>query len=54
MLSQPGTTTLPIAIYRLIGSYKFYGACALGTILMFICLIAFLAIDHLDGFGDSL
>lgn len=54
MLSQPGTTTLPIAIYRLIGSYKFYGACALGSILMLICLIAFLAIDHFDGFGDSL
>lgn len=52
MLSQPGTTTLPIAIYRLIGSYKFFGACALGTILMFICLIAFLTIDRFDGFGD--
>ncbi len=52
MLSQPGTTTLPIAIYRLIGSYKFFGACALGTILMFICLIAFLAIDRFDGFGE--
>nr|WP_246433822.1 iron ABC transporter permease [Spirochaeta isovalerica] len=54
MLSQPGTTTLPIAIYRLIGSYKFYGACALGSILMFICLIAFLAIDYFDGFGDTI
>lgn len=51
MLSRPGTTTLPIAIYRLIGSYKFFGACALGSILMFICLIAFLAIDRFDGFG---
>lgn len=54
MLSRQGTTTLPIAIYSLIGAYKFNGACALGTILMFICLIAFLAIDHFDGFGDSL
>jgi len=52
MLSQPGTATLPISIYRLIGSYKFFGACALGTILMFICLIAFLTIDRFDGFGD--
>jgi thiamine transport system permease protein len=52
MLSQPGTSTLPISIYRLIGSYKFFGACALGTILMFICLIAFLTIDRFDGFGD--
>lgn len=52
MLSRPGTTTLPIAIYRLIGSYKFFGACALGTILMFICLIAFLTIDRFDGFGE--
>jgi thiamine transport system permease protein len=52
MLSQPGTTTLPISIYRLIGSYKFFGACALGTILMFICLLAFLAIDKFDGFGE--
>ncbi|MBN2658702.1 MAG: iron ABC transporter permease [Spirochaetales bacterium] len=54
MLSQPGTTTLPIAIYRLIGSYKFYGACALGSILMLICLLAFMAIDYFDGFGDTL
>ncbi|MBI9100133.1 MAG: iron ABC transporter permease [Spirochaetaceae bacterium] len=52
MLSRPGTTTLPIAIYQLIGSYKFFGACALGSILMFICLIAFLAIDKFDGFGE--
>lgn len=52
MLSRPGTATLPISIYRLIGSYKFFGACALGTILMFICLIAFLTIDRFDGFGD--
>lgn len=52
MLSQPGTTTLPISIYRLIGSYKFFGACALGTILMFICLLAFLAIDRFEGFGE--
>lgn len=53
ILSQPGTTTLPIAIYRLIGSYKFYGACALGSILMIICLLAFLAIDRFDGFGAT-
>jgi len=52
MLSQPGTTTLPISIYRLIGSYKFFGACALGTILMFICLLAFITIDRFDGFGE--
>ena len=52
MLSQPGTATLPISIYRLIGSYKFFGACALGTVLMFICLIAFMAIDKFDGFGE--
>ncbi|MDA3808979.1 MAG: iron ABC transporter permease [Spirochaetaceae bacterium] len=52
MLAQPGTTTLPISIYRLISSYKFYGACALGTILMLICLLAFLAIEKFDGFGD--
>ena len=52
MLSRPGTTTLPISIYRLIGSYQFYGACALGTILMLICLLAFIAIDKFDGFGE--
>ncbi|MFP4180073.1 MAG: ABC transporter permease [Spirochaetaceae bacterium] len=39
------TTTIPVAIYRLIGSYNFFGACALGTILILVSLGAFLLLD---------
>ena len=39
------TTTIPLAIYRLIGSYNFYGACALGTILVLVSLGVFFLFD---------
>ncbi len=39
------TTTIPIAIYRLIGSYNFFGACALGTILVLVSLGEFFIFD---------
>ncbi|UCB47471.1 MAG: iron ABC transporter permease [Spirochaetota bacterium] len=52
MLYNPRLTTLPIAIYRLIASYNFFAACALGTILMLICFLVFLIIDKL-GFEVS-
>ncbi|HEB29432.1 MAG TPA: iron ABC transporter permease [Spirochaetes bacterium] len=47
MLYNPNLTTLPVAIYRLISSYNFFGACALSTILMLICFLIFLLIDKL-------
>jgi thiamine transport system permease protein len=47
MLSPPGVLTMPLAVYRLIGSYNFAGACAMGTVLMLACFLAFLAIETL-------
>ena len=38
--------TVPIAIYRLIGSYNFFAACAMGTILIAVALATFLLIDR--------
>jgi ABC-type transport system involved in cytochrome bd biosynthesis fused ATPase/permease subunit len=32
-------------MYRLIGSYNFQGACALGTILIAVCAIVFIAVN---------
>ncbi|MCK5568949.1 MAG: iron ABC transporter permease, partial [Spirochaetes bacterium] len=52
MLYNPNLTTLPVAIYRLISSYNYFGACALGTILMVICFLVFLLIDKI-GFEVS-
>jgi len=46
MLVNPELITIPVAIYRLISSYNFIGACAMGTILMLLCFFAFLAIDR--------
>jgi thiamine transport system permease protein len=47
MLYSPGLTTMPIAIYRLIASYNYFAACALGTVLMGICFLVFLVIDKM-------
>lgn len=47
LILAPGSfTTLPIAIYRLIGAYNFHGACALGTLLIIICAAAFYILDR--------
>ena len=35
-------TTVPLQIYRLVGSYNYQGACALGTVLIALCFLAFL------------
>lgn len=48
MLAPSGFVTIPLAIYQLIGSYNFYGACALGSILLFVCLISFRLMDKVD------
>ncbi len=47
MLATPQLTTMPIAVYRLIGSYNFVGASAMGTLLILLCFLAFLVIDRL-------
>jgi len=49
ILTDGGTPTIPIMIYRLISSYQFFGACALGTVLMIICGSAFYLIDRYGG-----
>lgn len=41
--------TIPIAIYRLTSSYNFYGACAMGTVLMVFCTATFLLIEGRNG-----
>ncbi|MGL1891872.1 MAG: iron ABC transporter permease [Spirochaetaceae bacterium] len=48
MLAPQEFVTIPLAIYQLIGSYNFYGACALGSILLFLCLISFRFIDNFE------
>ncbi|MCF7946572.1 MAG: iron ABC transporter permease [Spirochaetia bacterium] len=45
ILSNSQVETIPITMYRLIGSYNFYGACALGTILMVSSLGIFYFFD---------
>ncbi len=48
LLSDAKVTTIPILLYRLIGSYNFFGACALGTLLMAICLLLFAATNSIQ------
>jgi len=42
-LADSRLTTIPLVMYRLINSYNYQGACALGTILILVCTIAFIA-----------
>ena len=49
MLYDPGVVTIPVLIYRLISSYNFIGACAMGSVLMAFCFLAFLVIDRVGG-----
>jgi len=49
MLYNPRLITMPVAIYRLISSYNFYGACALGSVLIAVTLLSFLIIDKWSG-----
>lgn len=48
MLAPPGFVTIPLAIYQLIGSYNYYGACALGSILLVVSLLSFRVMDGID------
>lgn len=47
VLADASIVTVPIIMYRLIGSYNFAGACALGTILIACCAIVFLTTESL-------
>jgi thiamine transport system permease protein len=49
MLYNEKLVTIPVMIYRLIGSYNFIGACAMGSVLMLFCFLAFLIIDRAGG-----
>jgi thiamine transport system permease protein len=49
MLYNERLITIPVMIYRLIGSYNFIGACAMGSVLMGFCFLAFLVIDRAGG-----
>ena len=44
-LSSGKITTLPIVMYRLIGSYQYNAAAAIGTILIITCLLVFILSD---------
>jgi thiamine transport system permease protein len=47
LLADASVTTIPILLYRLIGSYNFYGACALGALLMTISAVLFIIAERL-------
>ena len=49
MLYNERLITIPVMVYRLIGSYNFIGACAMGSVLMLFCFLAFLIIDRAGG-----
>jgi thiamine transport system permease protein len=46
-LADSTILTIPLILYRLIGSYNFASSCALGTILMLICLVIFSLIEYI-------
>jgi len=48
-LANSAIITLPVIMYRLIGSYNFQGACALGTVLILVCIIVFLVSELAKG-----
>ena len=48
-LSEGKITTLPLLLYRLINSYNYQGACAVGTILILIALIVFFTSELIGG-----
>ncbi len=46
LLSSENTITIPIMMYRLIGSYNFTAACALGTVLIIFTSFSFFLMDY--------
>ncbi|CUS05302.2 putative ABC transporter permease protein [Candidatus Promineifilum breve] len=54
-LARPETPTLPVAIYRFLGrpgALNYGQALAMSTLLMLVCAVAFVAIEHFR-FGDE-
>ena len=49
-LAEGKVVTLPILLYRLINSYNYQGACAIGTLLILMTLVVF-AISQAIGDG---
>ncbi len=47
LLGSSSYQTLPVQIYRLISSYNYQGACAMGCILIVVCFIVFLISEAL-------
>lgn len=47
VLADSSLVTVPIVMYRLIGSYNYAGACALGTVLIACCAVVFVIIESL-------
>lgn len=47
LLAGNNTVTIPLIIYRLIGSYNFYGACALGSILVILTTLSFIFMEKI-------
>ena len=45
ILAPSSFTTAPLAMYRMVGTYNFGGACALGTLLIILCAAAFFLLD---------
>ncbi len=48
-LASSKITTVPLVMYRLINSYNYQGACALGTVLILTCALVFLVGELLKG-----
>ncbi len=48
-LANSSIITLPVVMYRLIGSYNFQGACALGTILIAVSVLVFIVSEFARG-----
>jgi thiamine transport system permease protein len=49
VLADSSMATIPIVMYRLIGSYNFAAACALGSVLIFLCAIIFFFSETMKG-----
>lgn len=47
VLSDSSIVTIPVVMYRLIGSYNYGGACALGTVLIICCAVVFAITESL-------
>lgn len=46
LLASESTLTIPLMMYRLIGSYNFIAACALGTVLIIFTFFSFMVMDY--------